>query len=172
MLCSNTTVINSRIEITSYSDRIEGNGCGIDFTAAVNQTTTTIANYNTAILRMYGSSISNNNPPGAPQLAPVNGAFPGAMSLTAGYNSVNNIGGFDRASNNTTIVECTGCTISNNGPIDIHAHAAWCQPACVLAGSNNLLELYLNGASANAIVDAIASSPAEPAGTNVVNIYR
>jgi hypothetical protein len=67
-------------------------GCGIDFTTAVNQTTTTVANNNTAILKMYGSSISYNNPPGAPQLAPVNGAFPGAMTLTAGYSNVNNIG--------------------------------------------------------------------------------
>ena len=167
-----TTVINSRIEITSHGDRIEGNGCGIDFTGAVNQTTTTVANNNTAILKMNGSSISNNNPAGAPQLAPVNGAFPGAMTLTAGYSNVNNIGGYDRASNNTMIVECTGCTISNNGPTDIYAHAAWCQPACVLAGSNNLLEIYLKGSSANAIVDAAASVPAEPTGTNVVNVYR
>jgi hypothetical protein len=166
------TVINSKIEITSYADRIEGNGCGIDFTSAVNQTTTTVANNNTAILKMFGSSISNNNPPGEPQLAPVNGAFPGAMSLTTAYSSVNNIGGYDKASNNTMIVECTGCTISNNGPTDIFAYAAWCLPACVLAGSNNLLELYLNGASANAILDAAASVPAEPAGTNVVNVYR
>jgi len=167
-----TTVINSRIEITSYADRIEGNGCGIDFTAGVNQTTTTVANNNTATLKMYGSNISDNNPSGQSQLAPVNGAFPGAMTLTAGYNSVNNIGGFDRSSNNTMLVECTGCTISNNGPIDIYAYAAWCQPACVLAGSNNLAELYLRGVSANAIIESSASVPAEPAGTNVVNVYR
>jgi hypothetical protein len=94
------------------------------------------------------------------------------MTLTAGYNHVNNLGGFDRASNNTVIVDCTGCTISNNGPTDIYARAAWCPLACVLAGSNNLIELYLNGASANAIVDAAASIPAEPAGTNVVNVYH
>ena len=166
------TVTNGTIEITSYADRIEGNGCGIDFTTAVNQTTTTVANNNTGILKMFGSSISYNNPPGAPQLAPVNGAFPGAMTLTAGYNSVNNIGGFDRASNNTMLVECTGCTISNNGPTDIYAYAAWCLPACVLAGSNNLAELYLRGVSANAIVESGASVPSEPAGTNVLNVYR
>jgi len=168
----NATIINSRIEITSHADRIEGNGCGIDFSGAVNQTTTTVANYNTAILKMYGSTISNNNPPGELQLAPVNGAFPGAMTLTAGHNSVNNIGGFDRASNNTMLVECTGCSISNNGPTDIFAYAAWCLPACVLAGSNNFAELYLHGVSANAIVESAASVPAEPAGTNVLNIYR
>jgi len=166
------TVINSTIEIESTADRIEGNGCGIDFTGAVNQTTTTVANNNTAILKMYGSSISYNNPSGAPQLAPVNGAFPGAMTLTAGYNSVNNIGGFDRASNNTMLVECTGCTISNNGSTDIYAYAAWCLPPCVLAGSNNIAELYLQGVSANAIVESAASVPTEPAGTNVLKIYR
>src|SRR6187401_1077159 len=89
-----STVINSAIEITSYADRVEGNGCGIDFSSAVNQTTTTVANNNTGILKMFGSSISNNNPSGAPQLAPVNGAFPGAMTLTAGHSNVNDIGGY------------------------------------------------------------------------------
>lgn len=166
------TVINSKIEIRSYADNIEGNGCGIDFTAGVNQTTTTVANYNTAILRMNGSSISYNNPPGAPQLAPVNGAFPGAMTLTAGYNNVNNIGGYDRASNNTMIVECNGCTFSNNGPTDIYAYSAWCLPACVLAGSNNLAEVYLHGSNASVTIEAAASIPDEPAGTNVLNVYR
>ena len=166
------TVVNSKIEIRSYSDKIEGNGCGVDFTTGVNQTTTTVANYNTAILRMYGSSISNNNPSGTPQLVPVNGAFPGAMTLTAGYNNVNNIGGYDRASNNTMIVECNGCTFSNNGSTDIYAYAAWCLPACALAGSSNLAEVYLHGSSANVTIEAAASIPAEPAGTNVLNVYR
>ena len=166
------TVTNSKIEIRSYADKIEGNGCGMDFTAGVNQTTTTVANYNTAILRMYGSSISNNNPSGAPQLAPVNGAFPGAMSLTTAYSNVNNIGGYDRASNNTMIVECNGCTFSNNGSTDIYAYAAWCPPACVLAGSNNLAEVYLRGSSASVTIEAAPSIPAEPAGTNVLNVYR
>jgi hypothetical protein len=172
--CSAQTasVINSTIEITSYADRIEGNGCGIDFTASVNQTTTTVANNNTGILKMFGSNISDNNPPGQPQLAPVNGAFPGAMTLTAGYSNVNNIGGYNRALNNTMLVECTGCTIANNGPTDIYAYASWCLPACVLAGSNNLAELYLRGVSANATVESSASVPAEPAGTNVLNVYR
>ena len=167
-----TTIINSKIEITSHADKFDGNGCGIDFTAAVNQTTTTVANYNTAILRMYGSSITNNDPSASPQLVPVNGAFPGGMTLTTGYSNVNNIGGYNRASDNTMIVECKGCTFSNNGSTDIYAYAAWCLPACVLAGSNNLAELYLHGASADVTIDSAASVPAEAAGTNVVNVYR
>ena len=121
---------------------------------------------------MYGSSISNNNPAGAPQLAPVNGAFPGAMTLTTAHSNVNNIGGYNRASNNTMIVECRGCTITNNGGTDVYAYAAWCLPACVLAGSDNLAELYLHGTSSNATIESAASVPAEPGGTNVLNIYR
>ena len=166
------TVINSTIEIESTADRIEGNGCGIDLSSGVNQTATTVANYNTLTIKMHGSKISGNNPPGVPQLLPVNGAFPGAMNLIAGYNSVNNIAGFDRASNNILKAEFFGCDISNNGATDIYAYAAWCLPACVLAGSNNRSEVYLHGTSANAIIDAAASIPAEPAGTNVVNVYR
>ena len=53
------------------------------------------------------------------------------------------------------------------GPTDIYVYAAWCQPACVLAGSNNFAELYLNGVSANVRVESAASVPVETAGTNV-----
>ena len=167
-----TTVINSTIEIISTADRIEGNGCGIDLSSGVNQTGTTQANYNTLTIKMHGSKISGNNPPGVPQLLPVNGAFPGAMNLIAAYNNVNNIAGFDRASNNVLKAEFFGCDISNNGATDIYAYAAWCLPACVLAGSNNRSEVYLHGTSVNATIDAAASVPAEPAGTNVVHVYR
>jgi hypothetical protein len=65
-----------------------------------------------------------------------------------------------------------GCNISNNNGTDINAFAAWCPPATVLAGSNNLLEIYLHGISANTTIAATASNPAEPAGSNVVNVYR
>ena len=42
----------------------------------------------------------------------------------------------------------------------------------MLAGSNNRSEVYLHGTSVNATIDAAASVPAEPAGTNVVHVYR
>jgi len=167
-----TSIFNSTIEITSHADRVEGNGCGIDPTAGVCQAATALANNNTMTIKMYGSSISNNNPPNSPQLQPVNGAFPGGISVTGGYNSVNNIAGYNRASSNIMTLECRGCDISNNNGTDIYAYAAWCPPATLLAGMNNLLEIYLYGVSANATVDVTASVPTEAAGTNVVNVFR
>jgi hypothetical protein len=167
-----STLLNSTINIVSHGDRIEGNGVGLDPSGGVCQSAAAFANDNTTTIKMYASSISNNNPADASQLRPVNGALPGGMFLAGGYNSVNNISGYNRASNNLMKIECWGCDISNNNGTDIRAYAAWCEPACVLAGSNNLLEIYLYGLSANATVDATASVPFEPAGTNVVNVVR
>ncbi|HEX7845549.1 MAG TPA: hypothetical protein VF476_07065 [Chitinophagaceae bacterium] len=167
-----SSIENCTIKVSSYSDRLEGNGVGMDPSAGVNQSAVTTANNNVTTIDLYGTSIKGNNPPGMPQLTPVNGALPGAAYLACAYNSVNNISGFNRASNNTMTVKFHGCDISDNNGTDIHGYAAWCPPAAVLAGSNNLLNIHLYGPSANAIVSATASSPAEPAGTNVINVFR
>ena len=167
------TLANCVIDVKSYNDRIEGNGVGIDPNAGVNQASTTTANNNFTSFKMYGTSIRDNNPsPLPPALTPVNGALPGGIYAAAAYNSVNNISGFNRASDNTMRLEFHGCDISNNGAVDIYAYGAWSPPATVLAGSNNLLDVYLYGLSANAIVNSAASEPVEPAGTNVVNVVR
>lgn len=163
---------NSTIEIKSYADRLEGNGCALDPSAGVNQSLLTTSNNNTTTIKMYGTSIQGNNPAGVPQLTPVNGALPGGVYAACAYNSVNNIAGFNRASNNIMKLSFYACDISNNNGTDINAFAAWCPPATVLAGSNNLLEIYLHGISTNATVVATPSQPAEASGTNVVNVYR
>ncbi|HET6995543.1 MAG TPA: hypothetical protein VFI06_11205 [Chitinophagaceae bacterium] len=167
-----SSVSNSTIEIVSHADRIEGNGVGIDPSAGVNQASTTVANNNTTTIVMHGSSIRDNNPPAAPQLQPVNGAIPGGIYAACAFNSVNSAAGYNRASNNTMRLTFYGCDISNNNGLDINAVAAWCPAATLLAGSNNLLEIFLHGLSANATVDAIASVPVEVAGTNVVTVIR
>jgi hypothetical protein len=168
----NRTMENGFIEITSQADRLENNGCALDPTGGGNQATTTFSNNNSTIVKMYGSKIRNNNPPGVPEVQPVNGALPGGVYAVGGFNSVNNSSGYNRASNNTMKLFFYGCDISNNNGTDIYAYGAWCFPAAVLAGTNNLLEIYLHGQSANATVSVTQSEPAEPAGTNVVNVYR
>ena len=166
------SISNCTIKIKSYSDNIEGNGVGIDPSAGVNQSATTTSNNNATVIEMYGSRIRNNNPPGRPQLLPVNGALPGGIYAASAYNSVNNFSGYNRVSNNTMKLSFYGCDISNNNGTDIHAYGAWGFPAAVLPGSNNLLDIFLYGSSANAFVNSVACEPAEPAGTNVVNVYR
>jgi hypothetical protein len=121
---------------------------------------------------MYGSTISGNNPPGVPEVQPVNGALPGGIYPAGAYNTVLGASGMNRANDNLLRIELYGCDISNNNGFDINAVGAWCNPSTVLAGTNNLVEIFLHGLSANATVDAINSVPVEPAGTNVVNVYR
>lgn len=168
----NRTMENGVIEITSQADRLENNGCALDPTGGGNQAPTTFANNNTTTIKMFGSTIRNNNPAGVPELQPVNGALPGGVYAVGGFNSVNNIAGYNRASNNKMKLEFYGCDISNNNGADIYAYGAWCFPAAVLAGTNNILDIYLHGISANASVVVTQSEPAEPSGTNVVNVYR
>ena len=168
----NRAMEDGQIEITSQADRFENNGCAIDPTGGGNQAATTFANNNTTTIKMFGSTIRNNNPPGAPELQPVNGALAGGVYAVGGFNSVNNIAGYNRASNNKMKLEFYGCDISNNNGTDIYAYGAWCFPAAVLAGTNNMLDIYLHGISANASIVVTQSEPAEPSGTNVVNVYR
>lgn len=168
----NRTMENGVIEITSQADRLENNGCALDPTGGGNQAPTTFANNNTTTIKMFGSTIRNNNPAGVPELQPVNGALPGGVYAVGGFNSVNNIAGYNRASNNKMKLEFYGCDISNNNGADIYAYGAWCFPAAVLAGTNNILDIYLHGISANASVVVTQSEPAEPSGTNAVNVYR
>ncbi|HEX5655497.1 MAG TPA: hypothetical protein VFX58_20645 [Chitinophagaceae bacterium] len=167
-----SNLLNSRIEITSHADRFEGNGVALDPSGGVNSGSSTVANNNSTYFKIYGTSLRNNNPDGQPQLLPLNGALPGAIYAACGYNSVNSINGYNRVSNNILKMELFGCDISNNNGTDINAYAAWCPPAAVLAGTNNLVDLHLHGVSALATVEAVHSSPAEPAGTNVVSVYR
>ena len=168
----NRTMENGIIEITSQADRFENNGCALDPTGGGNQAPTTFAKNNTTTIKMFGSTIRNNNPPGVPELQPVNGALPGGVYAVGGFNSVNSIEGYNRASNNKMKLEFYGCDISNNNGADIYAYGAWCVPSAVLAGTNNILDIYLHGISADASVVVTQSEPAEPSGTNVVNVYR
>jgi hypothetical protein len=166
------TVENCNADITSHSDRIEGNGCGIDLSGASNGLATAMANNNSVTLKMWASSIKDNNPAGHPELTPTNGALPGGLYVAGGYNSLNNIAAYNRISNNSLTMEFWGCDISNNNAPDIYAYGAWSPPLAILAGTNNVVEIYLHGTSATATVESTASVPAEPAGTNVVNIVR
>jgi hypothetical protein len=152
------SIENCKLDLTSHNDRIEGNGSGLDLGGG-SGAGIIYGNINTTTVKMYGTTIQDN---GQSQFPPNNGAFLTGISAAAGWNT---------ASNNNLTVSLWGCNISNNNGTDIHANGAFSTTGFV-AGTNNLLEIYLYGISANAIVDAAASIPAEPAGTNVVNVYR
>jgi hypothetical protein len=153
------SIDNCLLEFTSHSDRIENNGCGLDLSAASGGGAN-YSNNGSVIVKMYGASIKNN---GVPQLAPTNGALLSGIYAASAYGAI--------ASNNNLNISLWGCEISNNNAPDIYAYGAYSSTA-VIAGVNNRLDLNLYGLSANATLESAASVPAEPAGTNVVNIYR
>ena len=166
------SVSNNRIEINSHADRIEGNGVGMYFGGATSQVATALATNNTTIVNAHGTKIQYNNPVPLPALLKpdVPGFIPTGIYAFGGRSS--SAQGYNKSSNNTLKINFWGCKISDNNSPDITAIGAWCQPQAILAGTNNLVEIHLNGVSKKARVDAIASSPTEPAGTNVVNIFR
>ncbi|HET6767516.1 MAG TPA: hypothetical protein VFH08_08955 [Chitinophagaceae bacterium] len=154
----NNSIEHCTLDMISYNDRIEGNGSGFDLGGG-SGAGITYGNNNTTTIKMYGATIQDN---GQSQFPPNNGAFLTGISAAAGWNT---------ASNNNLTISLWGCNISNNNRTDIHANGAFNTTGFV-GGTNNLLEIYLYGISANAIVDAAACIPAEPSGTNVVNVYR
>ena len=154
------TIENCTLDVISQNDRIEGNGCGIDMSGG-SSNAPVFANNNIVTAKIYGSTITGN---GVAQLPPNNGAHLGGMDIAGGW-------GINGASNNILTIKLSGCDISNNNGTDIYAYGAF-SPTGVIAGTNNRLDLYLYGLSATAIVDAHASIPAEPAGTNIVNVHR
>ena len=153
-------VENCSLDLISNEDHIEGNGCGIDLSGGTSNAPV-LANNNIVTAQMYGSTIKEN---GLAQFPPNNNAHPGGIDIAGGW-------GNNGASNNSLTVKLWGCDISNNNGTDIYAYGAF-SPSAVIAGTNNRLDLYLYGLSANAIVNAHPSIPTEPAGTNVVNVYR
>jgi len=150
---------NCSLDITSHSDRIEDNGCGLDLSAGSGGGSV-YSNNGSVTVKIFGGTIKNN---GVPQLLPNNGALLSGIYAAAAYGAT--------ASNNVLNINLFGCDISNNNASDIYAYGAF-SPTAVIAGVNNRFDLYLHGLSANATIESAVSVPAEPAGTNVLNIYR
>jgi hypothetical protein len=161
----NTVTNSNSISIQSNGDRFDENGIGIFLNAGLNQGTTTTANENFLQLEAQGTSIQNNIGVPPPYLFnPVTcGIYAaGGLSLRGGAADV---------SGNRLEISLWGCPISGNLGRDITAYGAFSNSA-ILAGTNNVVNIYLHGVTANATVNATPSFPAEPAGTNTVNIFR
>ena len=160
-----------RIEIESNADRFEDNGAGLALLGAFNEYPNYTANDNYVSFEAYGSTILNNL--GVP--APPSGTaqvFSGGMMAIGAMVSVNSFPG--TTSNNRLDIKFWGCQFEGNlAPYDINALGARSTyPSATPAGTNNIVNIHLNGISANATSNAITSFPTEPAGTNIVNINR
>jgi hypothetical protein len=159
---NNTNTNLGSINIQSNADRFEENGIGIYLSAGLNQGSTTTANGNYIHFEAHGTSIQNNNGTLPPENTPPCGIY-----AAGGLNTAGGV-----ASDNKLDMNLWGCLISgNHGAADIIAFGAF-SPTAIPAGTNNLVEIQLHGISSAATVVATPSSPAEPAGTNIVSIFR
>jgi len=167
MIISNISSQHCAIEIKSYDNRVEGNGVGLAMRAGFNESAPSIGN--TLKFDAYATTVKNNigNPP--PTFSnPACGVF------AAGGGSMLLFGLPGTVNNNKLDISFYGCVIEGNaGVAQILAYGAHSTyPLPTPAGTANTTNIYLHGISANATISAIASLPAEPAGTNTVNVYR
>ena len=159
----NTHNDNSSISIQSNADRFDDNKLGIYIVGGSNAGANSTVNGNLVSFEAHGTSIQNNQ-----------GILPDPITHPCG---IHLIGGSNRlagssASNNIVEMRLAGCTISGNQGSDIISYGAF-STTSTLAGTNNVVNIYLTGVSANATVATpVGSVPTEPAGTNVVNLYR
>ena len=160
---NNTNTNFGSITIQSTADRFEENGIGLYLSAGLNQGTTTNANGNLLHFEAHGTSIQNNQGTLPPD---VTDPSPGGIYAVGGFSTNGGV-----ASDNRLEINLWGCLISGNQGPDIKAYGAL-STKLVPAGTNNVVEIKLHGVSQNATVVATPSSPIEPAGTNIVNIFR
>jgi hypothetical protein len=159
------------IDIQSTDDQFEENGLGLALLGAFNEYPTYTAHNNLVSFEAHGTTIRNNM--GAP--SPPSGSvqlIPGGIYASGGQVSANSLPG--TSSGNKLEINLWGCSFDGNlGPYDINAFGARSTyPSANPAGINNKVNIHLNGISVNATVNAVQSFPTEPAGTNIVSVFR
>ena len=167
MIIANISSQQCAIEIKSYNNRVENNGVGLAMRAGFNESTSSISN--SLKFDAYATSVKNNTGSPAPPFSnPACGVF------AAGGGSMLLFGLPGTVNDNKLDVSFYGCVIEGNaGNVQILAYGAHSTyPLPTPAGTGNTTNIYLRGISANATISATASFPAEPAGTNTVNVYR
>ena len=157
------TINSAGTSIESNADRFEENGLGIALVPGISEGPTATANGNFVAFEGHGTTIKNS----------IGAIPPETFNPSCG---IVVMGGFrfstGEASNNRVTMNLWGCTISDNqGAADIYGYGAYSEIANP-AGTNNTVQIQLNGVSKKATNISIASLPAEPAGTNTVNIFR
>jgi hypothetical protein len=167
IIISNISSQYCAIEIKSSDNRVENNGVGLAMRAGFNESTLSISN--SLKFDAYATSVKNNTGSPAPPFS-----NPACGVLAAGGGSMLLFGLPGTVNDNKLDVSFYGCVIEGNaGNAQILAYGAHSTyPLPAPAGTGNATNIYLNGISANATISATASFPAEPAGTNTVNVYR
>ena len=159
--CFNTATSSASITIKSTADRFENNGVGCSFNAGASTNATSIANANLIRFDADFASFRDNHGP-SPDGTPVAGIYAGGGLSVVAANS---------CSNNRLEINLWGCLFLNNTGSDMSAFGAYSYTQS-LAGTNNSVVIHLYSESMISAVLTTASLPAEPGGTNTVNIFR
>jgi len=167
----NVVANQSVIKIESTDDRFEENGLGLALLGAFNEYPNFTAHDNSLSFEAHGTSIINNLGQPSPPTGTAQ-VIAGGMMVIGGQISVNSLPG--TSSNNKLDINLWGCQFENNlAPYDINAFGSRSTyPSIDPAGTNNVVNIWLNGISANATANLTPSFPIEAAGTNTVNVYR
>jgi hypothetical protein len=166
-IIENTVVNFATIVVRSNGDRIEDNGLGCELDGGL--VGPGAANSNTLVLEAHGSSFSNNTRTeffnnNGPTFTEFGGLLAvGGHALT----SVNT------TSDNSVTVRLWGTKVAGNQNTDFEAFGAWSEAGLHgIAGTNNHATIELHGVSKHIDVEAVASQPPDPTGTNTVTVIR
>lgn len=167
----NVVANQSTITMQSNNDRFEENGLGLALISGFNEYPVFTANENVFSFEAHGDTVKNNAGIPAPPAGTAQ-PLPGGVLLTGGQVTVNSLPG--TVNNNRLDASFYGCYFEGNfAPYDINAFGARSTyPSVNPAGINNIVNLKLMGISASATLIATPSIPTEPAGTDVVNVFR
>ena len=167
----NSSSENNRIIAKSIGDRLEENGVGLSLSAGLN-TVGGAAKGNSIHFEAAATVIRNNR--GVP--VPIPNFLPGGVFIAgANVGSMSGSTGAPETINNNQLEAVfKGCRIEDNiGDNQINAFGAYSNLASPLpAGYHNNVVITLLGISKKATVNAVASFPAEPAGTNAITVHR
>jgi hypothetical protein len=159
---NNSKTDNNSISITSHADRFDENDLGIYITGGFNGGINATANGNIISFEANGTSIKNNQGIKRDLIT-----IPCGIYLSGGTSTLAG----SEASDNRVEMKLTGSKISGNQDSDIIAFGAFSSTPN-FAGTNNVVEIHLHGVSTQATDQSTPSSPIEPAGTNIINIFR
>lgn len=163
----NSSCRSHKIIIVSYNDRMEENGVGVGLWGGYSNDNASPAVNNSILFSAFSTDIRNNTNTSQPLLVPI----PGGVYAAAGELEGDATMGV--ANNNRVEALFANCRIEGNtGTAQINAFGGYSTIAGTPAGSHDVCAVYLKGTSKNTAVNAMPSSPVEPAKTNKVFVYR
>jgi hypothetical protein len=152
--------LNNTILINSTADRLTHNSIGCNVGAGLNAGARNDTLDNVMVFEAQGDTIEDNDKPVNPIYGKVGGLVAyGGASFAA-----------NRASRNLLRLAVIGTTFSGNQDLDVQAFGAFSREG--VAGTDNHVEILLQGISHQTVLSIVDSEPPDPEGTNTVVVRR